>query len=142
DQGSRLRADAIDIDPDHGDLTAQRNVRHVLRPRRAVPGGQPEETVVTARDLHYTSSAHEAVYHGDVLMRMGTDELRAAEIRVSGPDGGRRLHAKGDVVSLLTPRGKEKDKDAALDARAREMVWDESARRVDYTGDVVMRQRD
>jgi lipopolysaccharide transport protein LptA len=143
DQGSRLRAETMAIDPDHGDLTAQRNVRHVLRPRRTLAGAPPEETVVTARDLHYTSSAKEAVYRGDVLMRLGTDELRAAEIRVAGPDGARRLQAKGDVVSLLTPRGKEKDKDGgALDARAREMVWDESARRVDYTGDVVMRQRD
>lgn len=142
DQGSRLRADTIDIDPDHGDLTAQRNVRHVLRPRRGVAGVAPDETVVTAHDLRYTSAGREAVYRGDVLVRMGTDELRAAEIRIAGVDGARKLHAKGDVVSLLTPRGKEKDKDGALDARAREMVWDEAARRVDYVGDVVMRQRD
>jgi LPS export ABC transporter protein LptC/lipopolysaccharide transport protein LptA len=145
EQGSRLSASVIDILPEVGDLNAREQVRHVISPRPGSKGRGPDsETVATCREFHYDAGRREAVYRTDALMRSASDELRAAEIRVFGPDGARKVHATGDVVSLLLPRNeKAKEKDPApIDARAREMLWDESARRVDYTGDVVMRQRD
>jgi lipopolysaccharide transport protein LptA len=146
EQGSRLSALTIEIQPESGDVNAREQVRHVISPRPAGSKGArgpDSETVATCRDFHYDAAHREAIYRRGALMRSATDELRAAEIRVFGPDGARHLHAQGDVISLLTPRGKEKEKEpSTIDARAREMLWDEAARRVEYTGDVVMRQRD
>jgi LPS export ABC transporter protein LptC len=142
EQGSRLSAATIELLPEVGDLNAREQVRHVISPKAAGSKGRgpDSETVATCREFHYDAAHHEAVYRKDALMRSATDELRAAEIRVFVPEGMRKVHATGDVVSLFLPR-KEKDP-APIDARAREMFWDEGARRIDYTGDVVMRQRD
>lgn len=144
DQGSRLSAVTIEIAPESGNIAAHNQVRHVLSARKAGSKDTraPEvETVATCREFRYESAHREAVYQHEALIRSGDDELRAAAVRIVGPDGARHLYADGDVVTLVSPRGKDKTQ-GPIDARARRMVYDEAARNIQYDGDVIMRQRD
>jgi lipopolysaccharide transport protein LptA len=56
---------------------------------------------------------------------------------------GRKVSAAGEVVSILSPKSEDKDAvPVPVEARARNMVYDERAGRIDYEGDVFMRHGD
>jgi lipopolysaccharide transport protein LptA len=76
------------------------------------------------------------VYREEALLRSGRDELRADEI--TAEEGGKKVSAAGQVVSILNPKNPDKDA-APVEARAKSMVYDERIGRIDYEGDVVMR---
>jgi lipopolysaccharide transport protein LptA len=154
DQGSELKAQAIDVGTGTGDIAARHGVRHVLhRKGEGRPGllvGKDEPAIMTSRFFDYTAATKTAQYREEALLRSGKDEVRAREIRLQEGEGGkRRLEASGSVVSLLNPRDKDTagnpatGKPAAkVEGRAKEMVYDEAKNTVNYKGDVVIRQGD
>jgi LPS export ABC transporter protein LptC/lipopolysaccharide transport protein LptA len=149
EQGSELKAQAIDIGTGSGDIAARHAVRHVLhRKGQGRPGllvGKDEPAIMTSRFFDYTAASKTAHYREDALLRSGKDEVRAREIRLQEGEGGkRRLEAAGSVVSLLHPRSPDASGKpaAAVEGRGKEMVYDEAKNTVSYKGDVVIRQGD
>jgi lipopolysaccharide transport protein LptA len=139
--GSRLSALAIDIEPQTSNLAARREVRHVIPPRAKAAGplGAGVDTVITARLFRSDSRRGVFRYTDDALMRSGDDELRGREIVVE--NGGTKVTADGEVASRLAPKTKETEPGktpVSVVSRARHMVYDETARRIDYEGEVVM----
>jgi LPS export ABC transporter protein LptC/lipopolysaccharide transport protein LptA len=144
EQGSDLRAQAIDVGTRSGDIAARHGVRHVLRKRPGLLGTKNEPAIMTSRFFDYAAGTRTAKYREDALLRSGKDEIRAREIRVhEAGEGKRLLEAEGGVVSRLHPKDQGGAKPAAaVEGRAKEMVYDESKRTVVYKGDVVIRQGD
>ena len=130
-------------------MTASENVRHTLAPR--AKGGRPgmlggeEPTVLLCREFDYDAATRTARYRENALLRSGKDEVRAPTIVLEQPAaGGRRLTASGGTTSVLHPRAEKgaAKEPAPVEARSREMVYEESANRIVYTGDVEIRQGD
>ena len=149
ERGSELKAQAIDVGTGSGDIAARHGVRHVLhRKGEGKPGllvGKDEPAIMTSRFFDYTAATKTAQYREEALLRSGKDEVRAREIRLQEQEAGkRRLEAAGSVVSLLNPKGQDKagKPAAAVEGRAREMVYDETKGAINYKGDVVIRQGD
>jgi len=159
EQGSRLKAGAIDVATRTGDLAARRDVRHILH--RKGGGGQgllmgaDQPALVTSTLMFYTDATKTAVYQQNALLRSGRDEIRASEIRLqqNAPQGKWRLEASGGVVSFLYPQRqgpKDGPKDAAdkgrdtsaVEGRARELVYTEDGQKAVYKGEVSIRQGD
>jgi LPS export ABC transporter protein LptC/lipopolysaccharide transport protein LptA len=145
EQGSRLEAEAIELFTESGDARARHGVRHTLeRGAGAAPGmlGGDETAVISARNFQYEAKSHTARYREGALLRSGKSELRATEIRRIDPGPGqRRLEASGDVVTLMFPRAKPGEPERKpIDARAQEMTYEESKRRLSYKGDAVLTQ--
>jgi lipopolysaccharide transport protein LptA/LPS export ABC transporter protein LptC len=150
EQGSDLTAQGILIGTRTGDIGANEQVRHVIKNPKAKKGeggflGHGEEPMLlTSRFLQYTAKTRVARYWEGALLRMGGDEVRAAELRLhdAGP-AGRKLEAEGSVISSLQPRATAKDRPpAAVEARAAKMVYEEAKREVTYEGDVAIKQGD
>jgi LPS export ABC transporter protein LptC/lipopolysaccharide transport protein LptA len=163
EQGSRLRAGAIDMNTRTSDFVARRDVHHVLRRKGGGQGllmGGAEPALVTSAVMEYIDSTHTARYQQNALLRSGKDEIRAPEIRLqqNGPQGKWRLEASGGVVSFLHPHrdsakdpaSKEAPKGAAdkardtstVEGRAKEMTYMEEGQKAVYKGDVSIRQGD
>lgn len=145
EEGSELQAEAIDIGTTSGDIAARHSVRHVLHKRPGLLGTKDEPAIMTSRFFDYAAESRTAKYREEALLRSGKDEIRASEIRVrEAGEGKRRLEAEGGVVSRLHPKeeGATGKPAAALEGRAKEMVYDEAKRTVVYKGDVVIRQGD
>ncbi|PYQ09722.1 MAG: LPS export ABC transporter periplasmic protein LptC [Acidobacteria bacterium] len=163
EQGSRLRAGAIDMNTRTNDFIARRDVHHVLRRKGGGQGllmGGAEPALVTSTLMEYTDSTHTARYQQSALLRSGKDEIRAPEIRLQqiGPEGKWRLEASGGVVSFLhpnrdsakAPQAKDAPKGAAekaretstVEGRAKEMTYMEEGQKAVYRGDVSIRQGD
>jgi len=148
-EGSELRARRISLGTRTHGVTASESVRHTLAPRAR--GGRPgmlggeEPSVLLCREFDYDATTRTARYRENALLRSGKDEVRAPTIVLEQPaGGGRRLTASGGTASVLHPRpeaGASKEP-AAVEARSREMVYEESANRIVYTGDVEIRQGD
>ncbi len=147
-QNTELRAQSIDIGTTTGDLAAKTGVRHVLRrksPKGGLLGGGGEPVLVTSRFFEYAASTRTAHYRDDALLRSGRDEVRAALIKLTeAADGRRRLEGEGSVISRMHPSSKAAGpkKPAAVEGRAKQMVYEEALGRIVYTGDVVIRQGD
>jgi lipopolysaccharide transport protein LptA len=148
-QGGELRGREIRLGTRSRAVSATDSVRHTIP--RTGKNGSPgplsgsEPTVVLCRQFDYDPVARSARYKDNVLMRSGADEIRAPQIVLEEPEEGkRRLSATGGVQSTLNPRTKKgADRPPApVSARSREMVYEQSARRVVYTGDVEIRQGD
>jgi lipopolysaccharide transport protein LptA len=142
-EGSTLSAEAIDVGSKDGDIAARHNVRHVLTRKGAAGGllsGSGQPVLITARFLDYDGPTRLGVYKQDALLRAGKDEVRGGEIRLTEKDGVRRLESSGGVVSLLHPRREGADAPPPVDARGREMVYDEARRQLVYKGDVSIKQ--
>ena len=150
EQGSDLTAQGILIGTRTGDIGANEQVRHVIQNPKAKKGdggflGHGEEPMLlTSRFLQYTAKTRVARYWEGALLRMGGDEVRAAELRLHDPGpAGRKLEAEGSVISSLQPRATSKDRPpAAVEARAAKMVYEEAKREVIYEGDVAIKQGD
>jgi len=148
-QGSELVARRIELGTRSHSVVADEEVRHTLTrsargSRPASPGGE-EPTVFLCRHFEYDQTAKTGRYSDNALMRSGHDEIRAPLIVVEEPaEGRRRLSASGGVGSLLHPRpekGKSREPQP-IETRSRELVYEESERRVVYTGEVELRQGD
>jgi LPS export ABC transporter protein LptC/lipopolysaccharide transport protein LptA len=161
EQGSRLRAGAIDVNTRTSDFVARRDVHHVLRRKGGGQGllmGGAEPALITSTLMDYTDATKIARYQQNALLRSGKDEIRAPEIRLQqiGSQGKWRLEATGGVVSFLHPNRDAKDaaKDApkgaadkardqsAVEGRAKEMTYVEEGQKAVYKGDVSIRQGD
>ena len=104
-----------------------------------------EPTVLVCRRFEYDSIGRRAAYRENALLRSGRDEVRAPLIVLEDPaPTQRRLHASGGVVSLLYPRSSSEagDEPASVQTRSQDMVYEEAAGRVVYTGEVQIRQGD
>jgi lipopolysaccharide transport protein LptA len=76
-------------------------------------------------------------------LRSGRDEIRAREIRLQETPQGRRLEGHTEVLALLNPKAEESQAPPAkVSTWSQEMVYDESTGRIQYRGDVVIRQGD
>jgi lipopolysaccharide export system protein LptA len=142
-EGSRLSADAIDLNSNTGDIAARHDVRHVLEKKGGgggllSGGGQP--VLVTARLLDYDGRTRVGVYKQEALLRAGKDEVRGGEIRLLEKDGQRRLEASGAVVSRLNPKREGAAAPEPVEGRAREMVYDEAQRSLLYKGEAAVKQ--
>ncbi len=148
-EGSELRGRRIQLGTRSRNVTASENVRHTLarRGKTSRPGmlGGEEPTVLVCREFDYDATARTARYRENALLRSGKDEIRAPTIvLVEEAEGRRRLTASGGTTSILHPRPEKgaSKKPAAVEARSREMVYEEAANRIVYTGDVEIRQGD
>jgi len=149
EQGSELRAHEIRLGTHAHSVTASGNVRHTIRGKgrqgAVGPLAGEEPTVLLCRDFAYDPATRTATYRDNALMRSGKDEVRAPLIVLEdAADGQRRMSASGGVASTLHPKpgkGSQKTPEPVV-AHSREMVYEEKARRVVYTGDVDIRQGD
>jgi lipopolysaccharide transport protein LptA len=107
--------------------------------------GQDAPTLVTSARFSYARARKSAAYEGSALLRAGRDEIRAPKLVLEeDAKGARRLLGSQGVVSLLYPRAaKPGDAEpAAVEGRGADMVYEESAGRIVYTGDVTIKQGD
>ena len=97
------------------------------------------------REFEFDPQTRTARYRENALARSGTDEVRAPLITLDEPGPGRRrMRATGGTASVLHPRaakGAAKEP-AAVEARSREMQYEEAKNRIVYTGEVEIRQGD
>lgn len=146
-QATRLEAARIEVGTRSGDVRADGDVRQVLERRPEAGGGllngRDQATLLTSPRLEYTAADRTSVFLGGALLRAGRDEVRAPSLRLQEGAGGRRLEARDGVVSLLHPQARSGEAaPVTVQGRARQMVYEEKARRVVYTGDVRLRQGD
>jgi lipopolysaccharide transport protein LptA len=148
-EGSELRGREIRIGTRTRAVAASGNVRHSVAGKKGrggagVFGGQ-ESTTFSCREFEYDPGTRTARYRENALVRSGTDEVRAPLITIDEPGPGqRRMSASGGTASVLHPRpAKAATKEpAAVEARSREMQYDEQSNRIVYKGDVEIRQGD
>jgi len=146
---SELRAGRIELETRSHAVRARESVRHSLgrgregRGQALLGGGEP--AVLASTEFDYDPATKRARYREGAVLRSGRDEVRAPTIVLEEPgEGRRRLTASGGVTSILHPRpAEEKTKEETpIEARSREMVYEEEAKRIVYTGDVQIRQGD
>lgn len=149
EQGSDLRAEAIELGTRGEAAVARGNVRHTLTRRRgtARPGllSREEPAVFLAREFEYDGTSRTARYRENALLRSGRDEVRAPLLVVEEPAaGGRRLTGSGGVASILHPRPQARARKAPepVETRSAALVYDEAKSQVTYTGEVTIRQGD
>ncbi|MCG6925465.1 MAG: LPS export ABC transporter periplasmic protein LptC [Acidobacteria bacterium] len=146
--GSELQAQEIEVATDTRGVVAVGGVRHAIRRGEGPEGGMlagSEPAVLVCRRFEYDAQQRKAWYRENALLRSGRDEVRAPLIVLEDPGPSqRRLHATGGVVSLLHPRtvSDAGGEPAAVNTRSQEMVYEEAAGRVVYSGEVVIRQGD
>ncbi len=149
-EGGDLTARAIDVGTQTGDVKARGDVRHLLRRRpgtgrTGLLSGQEAPALVTCGVFLYESAKHAAHYEAGALLRAGRDEVRAPKLLLEeDAKGSRRLTGTEGVVSLLHPKpGKPgAPEPAAIEGRGETMVYDEAPGRIQYNGDVSIRQGD
>jgi lipopolysaccharide transport protein LptA len=148
-EGSELRGREIRIGTRTRAVSASGNVRHTVAAKKGrggagVFGGQ-EATTFVCREFEFDPQTRSARYRENALARSGTDEVRAPLITLDEPGPGqRRMSASGGTASVLHPRpakGAAKQP-AAVEARSREMQYEEERNRIVYKGDVEIRQGD
>ena len=149
-EGGDLTARAIDVGTQTGNVNARGEVRHLLRRkpgtgRTGLLSGQEAPTLVTCGVFLYESAKHAAHYEAGALLRSGRDEVRAPKLVIEeDAKGARRLTGTEGVVSLLHPKPEKPDapEPAAIEGRGETMVYDEAPGRIQYNGDVSIRQGD
>lgn len=144
DTGARLSAETIRIGMGQklGRLSGWGNVTHtVSRPQR---GNDKEASLmtVTANEMDYDENRHSGVYRGDVLLRMGSDEVSARQIQVRGTEGNLRLFASYRVVSRFAMKNKDGSGGDAAEGRAASLAYSEGAGYLSYGGGVTYQQGD
>ena len=149
EDGSELQAQEIEVATDTRGVVAVGGVRHAIRRGgEGTEGGMlagSEPAVLVCRRFEYDAQQRKAWYRENALLRSGRDEVRAPLIVMVDPGPGRRrLQATGGVVSLLHPRSSSEaeEEPASVNTRSQEMVYEEVAGRILYTGDVEIRQGD
>jgi lipopolysaccharide transport protein LptA len=147
-EGTELKARHIEVGTRSSTVRASEAVRHTLNQaagKKAGMLGGERPAVLLCREFDYDPAKKTARYRQNAVLQSGKDEVRAPTITLEeAAPGRRRLTASGGVTSTLHPRpGKDQSKEpAAVEARSREMVYEEAAARIVYTGDVEIRQGD
>jgi lipopolysaccharide transport protein LptA/LPS export ABC transporter protein LptC len=152
DGNGTLEATEIFVGSESGDVTAEGDVRHLLRQRGSEQAGLfasgDKPTIIAARSFSSSQKRREAMYKGDAILRSGRSEVRADTIVIQeDPHGLRNLHATDGVVSLLArDSGQPKVGPAAalalIEGRGDSMTYDEAKGVVVYTGNAMVRQGD
>lgn len=146
EQGTHLKARNIVIGTRTNDVTAKEDVQSVLERKNGRGGllaGKEEPAIITSRFLDYVSKTRTGLYREGALLRSGKDEIRANAIRLQETPQGRRLEGRGEVAALLNPQAEGgQAAPAKVETRAAEMVYDETSGRIQYRGDVFIRQGD
>ncbi len=152
--GSRLTAHTIVIGTKTGDIEAQGDVTHVVGrdtknkgegKKRTPFDASDKPTVATCRHFTRENALRRTQYRQNALLRSGTDELRAPQIVIDEDKDGKRKLAAGDAVyTLYHPKQKEgaAKPPEPVETRSKQMVYDERAGTLVYSGDVEMRQAD
>jgi lipopolysaccharide transport protein LptA len=148
-EGSELRGREIRIGTRTRAVSASGNVRHTVAGKKGrggagVFGGQ-ESTTFVCREFEFDPQTRTARYRENALVQSGSDEVRAPLITIEEPGPGqRRMSASGGTTSVLHPRpAKGATKvPAAVEARSREMQYEQERNRIVYKGDVEIRQGD
>ncbi len=149
----RLGAPTIELQTRTGDLHALGGVRQVIEPQagaEGAPGGLLSQgagaTLIVAQEVFHDQAKRVTRYSGEALLRAGGDEVRAPRLQIAErADGLRTFTAEDGVVSRFAPQPPTNTngaapRRAALEARARLMVFDEGLRRIAYRQEVVLRQ--
>ena len=146
--GSELRGRRIQIGNVSRGVTASENVKHTMgrksgAEKRGMLAGE-EPTVLLCREFEYDEKTKVARYRQNALLRSGKDEVRAPLIVLEERAEGRRLTASGGTSSVLHPRPKpgETKEPVPVEARSKEMVYEEAQNRIVYTGDAEIHQGD
>jgi hypothetical protein len=93
------------------------------RPGRKALNGREADALVTCDQFAWLAARREASYRKDAVLRSGKDELHAADIHVFELPTGRRMVAKGDVLSIVST-AKDKEPDAkAVPLEIRPARW-------------------
>ncbi len=170
EQGSDLRAKRIRLGTREQSVAASENVRHTVTPKkksaRAGLLASDEPAVLYCRDFEYDPRTKTARYKENALLRSGKDEVRAPTIVIEeDAAGARKLTASGGTTSVLHPRSPKEPGDGQkappkrtatgqkgpaaaqkepvpVEARSQDMVYDEAANTVVYTGNVEIHQGD
>jgi lipopolysaccharide transport protein LptA len=149
EEGSRLSAKTIDLGTESGDIAARGQVEHLLQAegaarRGGLLGSGEGATRVSSRLFDYEARSRTAWYREKAVLTSGQDIVQAPDIRIHEEAvGRRRLTASGGVVSKLHPRAAaDQPAQAPVDARAREMAYDEASQQLVYSGDVTLTQQD
>lgn len=146
---SRLTADLIELATASGNVSARGNVRHTIEARAeagAASGllsGRQGGTVIAADSFEHVQATRTGRYEGQALLRAGADEVRAPTLTLAeGADGKRQFTAEGGVLSRLHPQAPKDGTPAgaAIEARAKLMVYSEAANKIAYRQDVVLRR--
>jgi lipopolysaccharide transport protein LptA len=146
--GSELKGKRIELHTRSSGVEAAESVRHTLgrrgRTGRAGMLAGEEPAVLTCRDFDYDPASRSARYRGNALLRSGRDEVRAPTIVLEEKAEGRRMVASGGTHSVLHPRPRpgKPTEPVPVEARSRDMVYEEAAGRIVYTGEVEIRQGD
>lgn len=144
EQGTHLKARNIVIGTRTNDVTAKEDVQSVLERKNGRAGllaGKEDPAVITARFLDYVSATRTGLYREGALLRSGKDEIRAHEIRLQETPQGRRLEGRGEVLARLNPKAEGEAAPASkVETRSQGMVYDETSGRIEYRGDVFIRQ--
>lgn len=147
--GGELRGKVIRVFTRSRDVAASGSVRHTVGRggRTARPGvlAGGEDAVLLCNEFEYDAAKRTARYRESALLRSGRDEVRAPTIVIEeAPDGRRRLQASGGTTSRLHPRASKgaTGEPRPVEARSREMVYEEAQGRIVYTGEVEIRQGD
>jgi LPS export ABC transporter protein LptC/lipopolysaccharide transport protein LptA len=148
-EGTQLTAKTIDLGTESGDITARGQVEHLLQAegaarRGGLLGSGDGATQVSSRLFDYEAASRTAWYREKAVLKSGQDVVQAPDIRIreEGP-GRRRLTASGGVVSKLHPRAAaDQPEQAPVDARARDMTYEEASQQLVYSGDVTLTQQD
>jgi lipopolysaccharide transport protein LptA len=143
-EGVDLSAGVIYIQAASGDVQAQGDVRSLQQNLRAFPmlASSETPTIVLCSKFQYTARDRTAHYEGGVVLRSGTDEIRAESIRLQRPaEGGGRMEATGSVEARLQPAAREGEEPPPLvEASAESLVYDGAARRLAFEKDVTIHQ--
>jgi hypothetical protein len=145
EEGSELQARPSTSAPRAATFAGAHSVRHV--PSQAGRGlwGPRSSRHHDQPFFDYAADIRTRKYREEALLRSGKDEIaRARSASSEAGEGKRRLEAEGGC-GLPPPSqggGRDGKPAAAVEGRAKEMVYDEAKRTVVYKGDVVIRQGD
>jgi lipopolysaccharide export system protein LptA len=140
--GARLSAETIRIGMGQklGRLSGSGNVTHTVGRTQRADEKEASLMTVTANEMEYDEKKHSGVYRGDVLLRMGSDEVSARQIQVRGAEGDLRLFASYRVVSRFAMRNKDGSAGDAAEGRAQSLSYGEAAGILNYVGGVAFQQ--
>ena len=148
-----IEARRIDITLDSKKITAAENVKSNLKPSKGADRGsggkatkmpsmlkQDQPVSATSDNLAYDSDTSHAVYTGHAQLWQGDTAIKADTITLDDQTGN--LSASGSVVSKMTlqhtdEQTKKRESNPSV-ITAKEMVYQDDARRATYTGSAHM----
>ena len=145
-EGSELAGNALVLETRTQNLKARNNVRQSTSPKKDAGGpfgSATARTVITASTFEYDGAKKLANYRGGVLLRSGSDEIRAREVSIEDQgENARLLKAAGQVAATMGtkgggPGGKDSD-DSSVASRSETLDYDEAKRSLAYSGDVTL----